>query len=426
MRTMVSTCPLQIAASNTNSTKQSWHRSRAMLTVLIGAAVCSLALTGPVHAFAVCAKTCPVGDVACVASVAACETKINAYNIYMAQMGADVPKLQLPSVYRDVLGPKYSQANFNSYRFGFSDRQPPHNATTDCATTYFNSVDYVDGLKNADANPDWHWLLHEVTHVEQCTAAGGREAYAKRWWGEMEARLAAMGRTVDFTQTPDQLAKQMGGLFLMVHDAMPMERAADNKAASVLVELERCCIDQGRKPIRPLKVTAIDDHPDAGSTVRLILTAKVDDGDSPFTSKWRIKSPGDLNYVNQPQNLVNGLALLWTPKKDPARATVETEDNAFYTKTTRRWTFDIEVEVLQQATSLDTQKLTRTIVITEGSTIPKKSDTGPVIPQIPKESPQPVNPGLPSPGQVPPLPPAPSPNPSPDPVPPKPPLPSGP
>src|SRR4030095_75966 len=174
------------------------------------------------------------------------------YNIYMDQMGAGVSRHQLPDVYRDILAARYPQTNFNTFRFGFSDRQPPNNATTDCNVTYFNNSDYVDRLRNGAANPNWFWLLHEITHTEQCTALGGREAYSKRWWDEMDAALNAQGIKVNFLQPPDALANQIGTLFAQVHDMMPMEQQATNKANALLPGLVACCTDRNGKPVRPL------------------------------------------------------------------------------------------------------------------------------------------------------------------------------
>jgi hypothetical protein len=208
-----------------------WNLSlRIILSALIAGVVWLRIPVTTAHGFQVCARQCALGDAACVAAVAACEVKIHAYNIYMDQMGLGVSKHQLPAVYRDILGPRYPQANFNTFRFGFADRQPPNNATTDCNTTYFNNAVYVDRLRNAAANPDYFWLLHEVTHTEQCSVLGSREAYAKRWWDEMEAVANAQGRNINFNQSPENLAKQIGALYSQVHDMMAMEQQADNKA----------------------------------------------------------------------------------------------------------------------------------------------------------------------------------------------------
>ena len=354
------------------------------------------------YGFQICERKCALGDAACAAAVAVCETKINAYNIYMDQMGAGVSKHQLPAVYRDILGPRYQQTNFATYRFGFSDRQPPNNATTDCNTTYFNSASYVDALKNAATNSNWFWLLHEVSHTEQCTAVGGREGYGKRWWDELEAALAAQGTKVNFAQAPADLAKQMGTLFFQVHDSMPMEQQASQKAKALLQDLPKCCIAQGGKPIRPMTLTGIDSRSDAGSA-RLILTARVGNGDAPFTTRWWIKGPGDVRSYEQSQNLIRGLDLLWLPRNDPARA--EVVNTA--TEQRRVWRYEIQVEVTQQSQLLD-KKMVAQVFSTSDRVfvnLPKSTVNFDKLPaelpmgKIPGNMPTP-NPGKPGPAPV--------------------------
>jgi hypothetical protein len=382
-------------------------RSRILLAVVIAGAVVRLTPATTAFAFQVCARNCAPADAGCLAEIAACETKIHAYNLYMEQMGAGVTRHQLPAVYRYILRSRYPLADFNAYRFGFSDRQPPNNATTDCLTTYFNHRDYVDSLRAGGANPNWSWLLHEVTHAEQCASGGGRESYARRWWDEMETALAARGRTVDFTQPPQELANQMGALFLQVHDAMPMERTADAKAGTVRAELRRCCIDRDGKPVLPLNAISIEDRLDAGSS-RHILAAKVENGDPPFTTRWRIRNPGEPGFIDQPQNLIHGLELLWTPKKDPGKAEVVESQ----LDTRLRWRYEIEVEITQQNPALDKIKLSKTIVLSERQTIKKPATGVQTVPKLPTPPPPSSVPGSTLPGPVKPPIPAPGPLPS--------------
>lgn len=337
------------------------------------------------HGAQVCASTtqCKIGDVGCAAAVtaavAACETKIAAYNIYMDQMGAGVTKHQLPAVYRDILRGRYTQTNFDTFRFGFSDRQPPNNATTDCNTTYFNSADYVDRLRNASANPNWFWLLHEVAHPEQCTTAGGREAYAKRWWDEMDAALARQGTKVNVLQTPEALAQQIGSLFAQVHDMMPMEQQATAKANAVLNALPGCCISQQGAPIRPLAISTIQERSDAGG-IRRILSVQTSNGDAPFTTRWWVKSPGDRDFIEQPQNLIRGLEFLWTPNNNQQYA--RTVNSSIESR--RVWDHEIRVRVLQQSSLLEFKDAARTISISERTsiTLPK---SGPQFDKLPTE-----------------------------------------
>ncbi len=360
-------------------------RLRAIPAALVAAASGWLMPATTAFAFEVCERTCAPADTACLSAVAACETRIHAYNLYMEQMGAGIERHSLPAVYRSVLRSRYPRANLDAYRFAFSDRQPAGNATTDCSTTYYNSRDYVDRLRSAEANPNWPWLLHEITHVEQCASGGGREAYARRWWTELEAALAAQGRRVDFAQTPQQLANQMGALFAQVHDALPMERAASTRADIVRAELSRCCIDREGRPMLPLKAISIDDRLDAGNSRRHILVARIEGGDSPLTARWRIRNPGEASYTDQP---AQGLELLWMPQQDAARA--ERVEGPIDTRLV--WRYDVEVEITQDSPSLDRTRLARRIVLSERILI-KKPVTGVPTPAMPSPPP----PSLPGP-----------------------------
>lgn len=316
-------------------------------------------------AFSVCDRPCLPTDVACLNAVATCATRIEAYEIYMSQMGADQTKHELPAVYQDILRSRY-QTNFSAYRVAFSDRQPPHNATTDCFTTYFNDRDFVDALVDAGPNLKWKWFLHEVTHAEQCSAIGGREFYANRWWNELTAAANAAGRSINFNTTPQALAGQIGMLFASLHDSMPMEAAADAKADLVFDQLEACCISKGQRPIRPLKLGAISSTPDPpGSTNRYLLSVSVVNGDSPFKTKWEITNPGQAGFVPMPDSLDSDQRVLWTPKKDKNFAQVQT--NTF--GTTYKWTYQIRATVSQQNPNLGAGTATRTITLGETSRI---------------------------------------------------------
>lgn len=384
---------------------------RVSALVLFAMVAVSQLGVGRAQAFEVCARNCGTPpNAACVAAIAACEVRIHAYNIYMGQMGAGQQKRQLPSVYRDILSPQYPQINFNTYRFGFADRQPPNNATTDCADTWFNSQPYVDALAAAGPNADYFWLLHELTHVEQCTAIGGRERYANRWWNEMTTAATARGMTINFIQPPEALAAQIGTVFAQVHDIMPMELAASAKGELVAANLRKCCIANDEKPIRPLTISGINDGLEGGGSRRL-LSVTATGGDAPFKSTWRIKSPGEANFETQPQSLVRGLELLWTPKKTGGTV-VKIGLNTITSRT-----YEIEVDVAQEDVDLDHRKATKSITLTEtqrGSLIDRDNPIS-RVPVMPKEIPPgAISPKLPArPGTLP----KPGPKPTPDPMP---------
>ena len=165
--------------------------------------------------YAVCNETCPspltnpVGAATCAARIAQCNHNLTLYAGYMTQLGALVTLYQLPQLYRDVLRQFYPGVNLDNYRFGYSNRQPSGNATTDCSVTYWNDsqATYVAALRGGNLNTDqqWRWLFHELRHFGQCLAVGGRWAYAKMWFGQLETT---------FIQNSD---------LATLHDRMPME-----------------------------------------------------------------------------------------------------------------------------------------------------------------------------------------------------------
>jgi hypothetical protein len=208
--------------------------------LLIACAVVAPARADPV--IGVCRASCAQEDLACRTAVAICETKIRAFETWMQQLDTGQPRHPLPESYRTVLRPYYPKVDLGAIRFAFSDRQPFDNATTDCDTIYFNDAAYVETLRDARPNPRLEWLLHELVHPEQCAAAGGREGYAKRWWAEIEAAVAASHETVDLFQDSDAIMAQLEKLSARLHDAMPMEREADTRAQAVLAQLRGCCI----------------------------------------------------------------------------------------------------------------------------------------------------------------------------------------
>ena len=190
---------------------------------------------------AVCARACPecepedgAGlDLACAAQALACrseqtlcEAKLAVYHAHMEELAAGVELSLLPATYRRVLGRFFPRLDLASVRFGWSDRQPPDNAITDCDRIYFARSDFVERLRRGKlrAATDWLWLLHELRHAEQCVALGGRDAYAVRWLDELGLAFLADA----------DLAT--------LHDRIPLEDDADERAKRVFAELSRCCL----------------------------------------------------------------------------------------------------------------------------------------------------------------------------------------
>jgi hypothetical protein len=188
----------------------------------------------------VCARNCPDcapapdgPDLACAAEAfacrseaALCEAKLAAYRAQMDELGAGVELLALPAAYARVLARFFPRLDLDAVRFGWSDRQPPDNAVTDCDRIYFARADFVARLRSGGlrAGSDWLWLLHELRHAEQCAILGGRDAYAARWLDELGTSFLADA----------DLAT--------LHDRIPMEGDADEHARRAFAALSRCCL----------------------------------------------------------------------------------------------------------------------------------------------------------------------------------------
>ena len=151
-----------------------------------------------------------------------CRTKYALYRAYMTVLGAETHLHRLPEVYIDRLASYFPNVDLRLVRFGFSDNQPANNATTDCLDIYFNDREMVDLLRAGSSDIDWHWLLHELRHTEQCAELGSREDYAKRWFRDLEIAVLAW----ELVQDPIDFLGE-------IHDRMPMEQDADERATQV-------------------------------------------------------------------------------------------------------------------------------------------------------------------------------------------------
>jgi len=190
-----------------------------------------LALTpGGLPAQGVCQETCPnpladpAGATLCAARIATCTGKLSLYQGYMSQLSLGSVKAQLTPLYIQILAPLFPTAGVTAWRFAWANRQPVNNSTTDCTTTYFNpNATYANTLAQGKLTQDWEFrlLYHELTHVEQCKAMGGRDRYAKIWFAQAEL---AFLRTANLDQ---------------IHDLQPMENDAAAKAATLLETTRR-------------------------------------------------------------------------------------------------------------------------------------------------------------------------------------------
>lgn len=160
------------------------------------------------------------------AQVADCQAKVAAYQGYMANLGRDVPLSSLPALYVELLKPLYPNVDLRTVQFGFSNRQQPNNATTDCSRIYFNGEDYVRklaaGTLRNDERQNPLWLYHELRHTEQCVEWGGRDFFAARWFKDFQIGLI---------QT--RLQRDPQAFMTEVHDRQPMEVDANTRMSQV-------------------------------------------------------------------------------------------------------------------------------------------------------------------------------------------------
>ena len=219
-----------------------------------------------------------------------CATKYYAFYAYLGQMAMGNATYSLPTELADALQPFYPGINLSQWRFGFSDRQPLDNATTACEVTWFNSSSMVDQLRTAENLRRVHWLAHELRHYEQCVEVGGRDAYSKLWWDDLDAVVL------------EQLLR--GGNMDDVHDAMGMEDNAENRADDVLDGLLECCIHPVYGNFVP--AARFDGMQLSRSTIKLgeSLTMSVSgsDGAEPWYYRWEAQNGADVDYIGNDES----------------------------------------------------------------------------------------------------------------------------
>lgn len=157
------------------------------------------------------------------------------YRIYMAWLASGVSGGygRLPAPLAKELLPKYRH-DLGEARVAFTDKLPNGLAVADCKTVYFGNEKLVEALRQGSELTDGQrrWLAHELTHGEQCERWGGREAFAKTWFGQADA---SAWHVVKAGGAFDALREYLRTRYIRgLHDAMPMEIEADERAADVL------------------------------------------------------------------------------------------------------------------------------------------------------------------------------------------------
>jgi hypothetical protein len=158
---------------------------------------------------------------------------LSAYRSYFAVVEAGATMRRLPHDVRQKLAPYYGMQLLEQVRYGESEvLKIGAAAMTDCHSIYFPSgcgmSDIVEkgNLFNRKYRDDLKWLLHELAHCEQCDQKGGRDSYAQTWFKEV-----AVSTLTQLFLDPQQVNARM------LHDAMPMENDAEQKAVRVLDQL---------------------------------------------------------------------------------------------------------------------------------------------------------------------------------------------
>ena len=282
-------------------------RVKVSIALFLGILVCchlTVSAQGPVIS-PPCKRNCSLTDASCIAAEQTCQGKLDLYFTYMGQLGGGVTMSQLPQLYIDLLQPHYGGADLRGWRFGFGDRQPANNATTDCSNTYFNNRNFVDKLRagHLTENADFSWLFHEMQHFVQCTRLGSRGAYAKMWFDQLETT---------FIQNSD---------LATLHDRMPMEGEADATAATVLGATAGSRNNDGLL-VRPITLELLRNHviiPVSGAIASItqtsqLITARITGFSTPPSIDWSIKKPNSV-FAPATGSGTNGTELQWTPNE---------------------------------------------------------------------------------------------------------------
>jgi len=158
-----------------------------------------------------------------------CSILLNGFRVYTSQLSAGVKKYNLPTELRERLKSFYPRLNLAIVQFGFSGRQPHQNATTVCNNIYFNSPVQVNEIRtmNFSSPRSFHWLLHELAHVQQCHILGSAEEFAYRWMKAAAGIVYQNARSNPMTWDWNR-----------IHDAMPMEAEADRVAYINLAKIK--------------------------------------------------------------------------------------------------------------------------------------------------------------------------------------------
>ena len=140
------------------------------------------------------------------------------------------PKYALPRETRRALQPYFQGINLGTVRFAHTTSKLAGDGNaciTDCKTIYCTADPTVQAWR---AGSIQNLLIHELEHTAQCQRWGGRTLYALRWFRNMDVGLLRSLRASGGSSTTKWATR--------VHDALPMEEKAQEKA-------DNTCADSG-------------------------------------------------------------------------------------------------------------------------------------------------------------------------------------
>ena len=115
---------------------------------------------------------------------------------------------------------QYPGVDVARIRFGLVSDTPSSSCITDCYDIYCDKGWVLDDIKSGAVGSSL--IFHELTHVEQCVAQGGREDYAKFWFKNLPVGFF---NAID-GNVKDDFKKDL-------HNKMPMEKQAEKKGQAV-------------------------------------------------------------------------------------------------------------------------------------------------------------------------------------------------
>ena len=144
--------------------------------------------------------------------------RYNAYKAFMRKFEGKADTKMAP-VLADFVK-KHYDLDLASIRWGYASNTPS-TCIADCTKIYCNKQSVIDQVKSGVVTSDI--VFHELQHAQQCKKKGGRDDYAKLWFGNLPKGFFGA------------LNPELDGKFKdKVHDMMPMEQDAAAKATKVM------------------------------------------------------------------------------------------------------------------------------------------------------------------------------------------------